>query len=76
MWSEQSGGGVNSGSREPGRTSQVTVRIPDFIKNEMGNHRMLLRKVLTYILSLAIRGEKTTGRQGMEARGHAKHRSL
>lgn len=42
------------GSRQPGRASQATMMIPNFITNEMGNHWTLLRKVVTYIL----KGEK------------------
>lgn len=48
------GQGEVCGSRLPGRASKVTVMIPNFITNEMGNHWTLLRKVLTYIL----KGEK------------------
>lgn len=43
------GMGRTAGARE-GLTGHW--RIPDFIKNEMGNHWTFLRKVMTYILKV------------------------
>lgn len=58
------GKGEVSGSRGPGRASQATAMIPNFIINEMGSHWTLLRKDLTYnFKSLAISQKRLQGRK-------------